>query len=59
MRNDVDAYEKAVEEAIEICGGDVHGAIKALIMANEYLEAQLRAWSAADVSHAVPAGTLH
>ena len=43
MRDMHDAYEEAVEEAIALCGGTPQGAIKALIMANEYLEAQLRA----------------
>jgi DNA polymerase III delta prime subunit len=35
-------YEQACDQAIAMCGGDMRGAIKALIMANEYLEAELQ-----------------
>jgi hypothetical protein len=42
-----DPYELACDQAIEMCGGSVRGAIKALIMANEYLEAELRETQAA------------
>jgi hypothetical protein len=31
-------YEQACDQAIAMCGGNMRGAIKALIMANEYLE---------------------
>jgi hypothetical protein len=34
-------YEDACDQAIAMCGGNLRGAIKALIMANEYLEAEL------------------
>ncbi|MBN8968989.1 MAG: hypothetical protein J0G95_11085 [Rhizobiales bacterium] len=34
-------YESVIEEAIATCGGDVHGALKALLAANEHLEAEL------------------
>ena len=37
-----DHYEKACDQAIAMCGGNMRGAIKALIMANEYLEAEMR-----------------
>ncbi len=37
-----DPYEDACDQAIIMCGGNMRGAIKALIMANEYLEAELR-----------------
>jgi hypothetical protein len=33
-----DHYEQACDQAIAMCGGNMRGAIKALIMANEYLE---------------------
>jgi hypothetical protein len=36
-----DHYEQACDQAIAMCGGNLRGAIKALIMANEYLEAEL------------------
>jgi hypothetical protein len=34
-------YEEACDQAIAMCGGNLRGAIKALIMANEYLEHEL------------------
>ncbi len=37
-----DHYERACDQAIAMCGGNLRGAIKALIMANEYLEAELQ-----------------
>jgi hypothetical protein len=36
-----DHYEQACDQAIAMCGGNLRGAIKALIMANEYLEHEL------------------
>jgi len=35
-------YEPAVDDAIAACGGDVHGALRALIIANEFLEQDLK-----------------
>jgi hypothetical protein len=37
-----DHYEQACDQAIAMCGGNMRGAIKALIMANEYLEHELQ-----------------
>ena len=37
-----DHYEQACDQAIAMCGGNLRGAIKALIMANEYLESELQ-----------------
>jgi hypothetical protein len=37
-----DHYEQACDQAIAMCGGNMRGAIKALIMANEYLENELQ-----------------
>ncbi|MEA2941420.1 MAG: hypothetical protein QOD09_1949 [Bradyrhizobium sp.] len=37
-----DHYEQACDQAITMCGGNMRGAIKALIMANEYLEQELQ-----------------
>ena len=42
-----DHYEQACDQAIAMCGGNLRGAIKALIMANEYLEAELQELQAA------------
>jgi hypothetical protein len=37
-----DPYEKACDQAIAMCDGNMRSTIKALIMANEYLELELR-----------------
>ena len=36
-----DAYDAAVEDAIATCNGDLRGALKALIIASEFLERDL------------------
>jgi hypothetical protein len=41
LRPGLDRYEMAVDDAIAACGGDTHGALKALIIANEFLERDL------------------
>jgi hypothetical protein len=38
---DADRLEMAADEAIAACGGDVRDALKALIVANEYLESEV------------------
>lgn len=38
----IDHYDRAVDSAIATCGGDLRGALMALIIANEYLEEELR-----------------
>jgi hypothetical protein len=40
--SDNNRYEQACDQAIAMCGGNLRGAIKALIMANEYLESELQ-----------------
>ena len=35
-------YEQACDQAIAMCGGNMRGAIKALIMANEFLEHEIQ-----------------
>jgi hypothetical protein len=40
-------YEKACDQAIAMCDGNLRSTIKALIMANEYLEAELMELQAA------------
>jgi hypothetical protein len=42
-----DPYEQACDQAIAMCNGSTRGAIKALIMANEFLEAELQELQAA------------
>ena len=38
-----DAYEASVDDAIATCNEDLRGALKALIIANEFLERDLQA----------------
>jgi len=38
---DVSRYEQACDQAIAMCDGNMRSTIKALIMANEYLEAEM------------------
>ena len=33
--------ENVIEQIITACDGDVHGALEALLLVNEYLEAEL------------------
>jgi hypothetical protein len=39
---DIDRYEQACDQAIAMCDGNLRSTVKALIMANEYLEIELR-----------------
>jgi hypothetical protein len=45
--SDVSRYEQACDQAIAMCDGNLRSTIKALIMANEYLEAELSELQAA------------
>ena len=45
--SDNDRYEQACNQAIAMCDGNLRSTIKALIMANEYLEAELQEFQAA------------
>ena len=47
-------YEKACDQAIAMCDGNLRSTIKALIMANEYLEAELQELQAAISSGCAP-----
>lgn len=49
-----DRYENALDDVIAQCGGDTRGALMALLVANEYLEAQLNNLQAAIESGEVP-----
>jgi hypothetical protein len=40
---DVDRLEAATDQAIAACGGNARDAVKALIVANEFLEAEMKA----------------
>jgi hypothetical protein len=52
---DVDGLEAAVDQAIAACGGDLRSTIRALIVANDYLETEVRELMKA-VSHAYVRG---
>jgi hypothetical protein len=47
-------YEQACDQAIALCDGNLRSTIKALIMANEYLEAELMELQAAISSGCMP-----
>lgn len=36
-----DTYDSIIDEAIALCGGDLRGAVRALLIANEHLETEL------------------
>jgi hypothetical protein len=55
---DADRLEAAADEAIEACGGDVRAALKALIVANEFLESEVSELMKA-VSRAYVRGRFH
>jgi hypothetical protein len=52
--------EIAIEKIIAACDGNVHGALEALLLVNEYLEAELhRLYAAACPSPSEPFNTVH
>ena len=53
-----DGLEAAVDQAIAACGGDLRSTIRALIVANEYLETEASELMKA-VSHAYARGRFH
>src|ERR1700685_488961 len=55
---DVDRLEAAADEAIAVCGGDVRAALKAMIVANEFLESEVSELMKA-ISHAYVRGRFH
>lgn len=54
MQGDLQRYDRAVDSAIATCGGDIRGALKALIIANEFLEEELRQCQCAADDSAMP-----
>jgi hypothetical protein len=48
-------YEQACDQAIAMCDGNLRSTIKALIMANEFLEAELEEMQAAIAAGCAPA----
>ena len=57
--SDVSRYEQACDQAIAMCDGNLRSTIKALIMANEYLEAELEELQAAVAAGCAPANLPH
>ena len=55
---DVDKLDAAVDQAIAACGGDLRSTIRALVVANEYLETEVSELMKA-VSHAYTRGRFH
>jgi len=53
--NQADGLEAAVEQAIAACGGDTRAAVRALIVANNFLESEIAELKKA-VSHAYVQG---
>jgi hypothetical protein len=49
-------YETAINDVIAACHGDLRGAVKALLMANEYLEMALM--EAQSALHLTPSGEI-
>jgi len=52
---DINRYEQACDQAIAMCDGNLRSTVKALIMANEYLETELAELRAMVSSGCVPA----
>jgi hypothetical protein len=57
-QRDPDRFEAATDQAIAVCGGDARDAVKALIVANEFLEALVEELQA-DVSKGYARGYYH
>jgi hypothetical protein len=53
--SDVNRYEQACDQAIAMCDGNMRSTIKALIMANQYLEAELQELQTAASNGCAPA----
>ena len=52
-------YEQACDQAIAMCDGNLRSTIKALIMANEYLETELEELQAAVAAGCAPNHAAH
>jgi hypothetical protein len=57
-QSDADRMEVAADQAIAVCGGDIRAALKALIVANEFLESEVSELMKA-VSRAYVRGRFH
>lgn len=54
-QSDAEQLDAAADQAIEACGGDAREAVKALIVANEFLEREIEE----KVSHGYLRGVRH
>jgi hypothetical protein len=50
-QSDADRLEAAADQAIAACGGDAREAVKALLIANEFLETQVSQGYVRGVNH--------
>jgi hypothetical protein len=57
--SDNNRYEQACDQAIAMCDGNLRSTIKALIMANEYLEIELEELQAAITAGCAPEKSAH
>ena len=55
-QGDAERLEETTDQAIAACGGDVRAALKAMIVANEFLESEVCELMQAAVSHAYARG---
>ena len=55
---DTDEFQAAIDQAIAACDGDMRATIRALIVANNYLESEVSELMKA-VSHAYVRGRFH
>jgi len=53
-----DPSDAAIEQIVASCNGDLRGALKALLLVNEHLEAELRQFYAAAAQDSAPRGRL-
>jgi replication-associated recombination protein RarA len=53
-----DPSDAAIDQIVASCNGDLRGALKALLMVNEHLEAELQQLYAAAVEDIAPRGKL-
>jgi hypothetical protein len=56
--SDATRYEQACDQAISMCDGNLRSTIRALIMANEYLESELQELRMAVAADLSPARSL-
>ncbi|KJC58265.1 hypothetical protein UP10_25245 [Bradyrhizobium sp. LTSPM299] len=53
-----DPSDAAIDQIVESCNGDLRGALRALLLVNEHLEAELQQFYAAAAQDSPPRGRL-